>query len=845
MFFSKKKFYTLLDIKNQIVYTPLIFVIILAFVSSFIIYFFLKYQESNKLELLVQSESFYNKNILKTYIENVNTKTSENVDFEENDIIKYVYELKGYSKSFTLRHDALDFEMFKNYMYTLENRKNVDFMLFNAISYKVLYGKKIINYLREQTNSKMNTEKFTNFMLRNIQYTGNDNMTYWIDNKKRKVRLSYFKFIDDKGLMLGVFSKVDDMRALTKKAILDSIISFSKLKAKSHFIFYDGNENVIYNYYGKAKTIAADNINKKELLSDDEFIYTFPKYNYKIIVKNNLLKNEIKAIKIEHENRLLIGIFIVLIIAIILITTANIFGKFINTIFNRYNNRLERRNFLYKQWKERYELAIIASNDGLWDINLDNKKIFFSNKWLEMFGYERDEIQTFDEWANLIHKEDKEKVLSEFDNHINLKSEHFVCEYRLKDKQNNYKWILDRGKAFREKAINRMLMMSMDIDDRMKLTKELRNVELLTEFGRIVIFRCLNDKDLSVEFVSKSINSYGYTTEDFHNKKVGYFDFVYSPDRRQLRKTITKAINENVNSFTSIYRVVDSSNNIKWVYNRSILIKDDNGKIIGLYGYLNDITKMKINEEELKQKIQEEHEKNIQKDRLLVQQNKLASMGEILGNIAHQWRQPLNNINLLMYFIRDNYGNFTKEELHESIVSAKVQIDYMSKTIDDFRNFYQPTKDKKIFNIKESIIQSSKIINSSFERNNIELKVSGEDISIENYQNEFEQVVVNILNNAVDAKIIKSKKDKFDAKIIVTIFRKDKMIVISIFNNCGNIDDEVKERMFEPYFTTKFENQGTGIGLYMAKVIIEKNMRGNIEAFNKDDGIEFLITFKA
>ncbi len=845
MFFSKKKFYTLLDIKNQIVYTPLIFVIILAFVSSFVIYFFLKYQESNEIKLLVQSESFYNKNLLESYIENVSTKTSESVDFEENDIIKYIYELKGYSKSFVVKSKKLDFELFKNYMYILENKNNVNFMLFNAITYKVLYGKNIISYLREQTNSKMNTEKFTNFMLRNIQYTGNDNMSYWIDNKKRKVRLSYFKFIDDEGLMLGVFSKVDDMRALTKKAILDSVVSFSKLKEKSHFIFYDGNENTVHNYYNKLNTISASNIDKLELLSEVEFIYSFPKYNYKIIVKNNFLKNEMKAIKIEHENRLLIGIFIVLLIAIILITTANIFGKFINGIFNRYNNRLERRNFLYKQWKDRYELAIIASNDGLWDINLDTNKIFFSNKWLEMFGYERDEIQTFDEWANLIHKDDKDKVLEEFEKHINLKSEHFICEYRLRDKYNNYKWILVRGKAFSEKSINRMLMMSMDIDNRMRLTKELRNVEILTEYGRIVIFRCLTDKDLSVQFVSKSINSYGYTADDFYNKKIGYFDFVYSPDRRQLRKAINKAISDNVNSFTSIYRVIDNKSEIKWVYNRSILIKDDNGKIIGLYGYLNDITKMKINEEELKQKIQEEHEKNIQKDRLLVQQNKLASMGEILGNIAHQWRQPLNNINLLMYFIRDNYGNFSKEELHESIKSAKVQIDYMSKTIDDFRNFYQPTKDKKTFNIKDAMTQSSKIVISSFERNSVTLEILGNDISIKNYQNEFEQVIVNILNNAVDAKIIKSKKDKFDAKVIITISKKNDLISISIFNNCGNIEEDVKERMFEPYFTTKFENQGTGIGLYMAKVIIEKNMKGNIEAFNKDDGIEFLITFKA
>ncbi|MGB5793355.1 PAS domain-containing sensor histidine kinase [Poseidonibacter sp.] len=845
MFFRKKKFYTLLDIKNQIVYTPLIFVIILAIVSTFVIYLFLKYQESHKIKLLVQSESFYNKNILKNYISNVNTKTSESVDFEENNIVKYVYELKGYSKSFLLRNETLDLEMFKNYMYILEKRKNVNFMLFDAITYKVLYGKDIVDYLREQTNSKLNTQKFNNFMLKHIQYTSDDNMTYWIDSKKRKVRLSYFRFIDDKGLMLGVFSKVDDMRALTKKAILDSIVNFSKLEDKAHFVFYDENKKLIYNYNAKGKELSVKDINKFDLVSDEDFVYTFPEYNYKIIVKNTFLKNEMKAIKIEHENRLLIGIFIVLFIAIILITTGNIFGRFINTMFNRYNQRLKRKNLLLTKWKERYELAIIASNDGLWDIDLDTNKIFFSNKWLEMFGYKRDEIQNFNEWLNIVHKDDKEKVLKGFSNHVSSNSEHFICEYRLRDKKGNYKWVLVRGKAFNSENANRMLMMSMDIDNRMKLTKELRDVELLTEFGRIVIFRWKNDEDLSIKFVSKSIENYGYTIQDFEDLKIKYFDFVHKDDIQTLKNVINEAIINDANSFTNIHRVVDKDNNIKWVYNRTILVKDDYGKVTSFYGYLNDITKIKMNEEELKQKVQDEVEKNIKKDRLLIQQNKMASMGEMLGNIAHQWRQPLNNINLLMYFIRDNYENFTKEELHESIASTKVQIDYMSKTIDDFRNFYQPTKDKKVFNIKESIVQCSKIVNSSFERHNIKLEISGEDVFIDSYQNEFEQVVVNILNNASDAKIIKAKKDKFNAKVIINVSSNNNLITTSIFNNCGNVEKKILDRMFEPYFTTKFENQGTGIGLYMAKVIIEKNMKGNIEAFNKDDGIEFLITFKA
>jgi signal transduction histidine kinase len=168
----------------------------------------------------------------------------------------------------------------------------------------------------------------------------------------------------------------------------------------------------------------------------------------------------------------------------------------------------------------------------------------------------------------------------------------------------------------------------------------------------------------------------------------------------------------------------------------------------------------------------------------------------------------------------------------------------MSQTIDDFRNFYQPTKDKRIFDIKDSIKKSSKITQSLFERNNISLEINGDDIEINSYENEFEQVIVNILNNASDAKLIKSKEIDFKAKVLINIYKKDEFIIISISNNCGNAKANVLDKMFEPYFTTKFEDQGTGIGLYMTKTIIEKNMKGTIDAFNKEDGVEFIIKLK-
>ena len=841
MFFKKKKFYTLLDIKNQIVFTPLIFIFILSILVFTSIYFFFEYEKQNKIDNLIQSENFYKNDVLKNYITSIKYNTSTSFDDIENDLSNYIYEIIGFIKAKMTINNEFDIELLKPHLKQIESANKIKFLLFDTRNYSVLFGDEILENLIELTNSENKSDKFKKYMLRNIKYIGDNNLMYSIDNQKKSIQLSYLKNIEFLNMFLGAYSKTDDMVLLTKEVIYDSIYSKSKTLNNSHFYFYDLNEKKILNYYMNNEVKDVSEI--KNFLEDskNDLSYTFPKYQFKIFIKDGPFNKEKRDIEEQYQTKMVMSFLVVVFIALLLITSANIFGRFINTIFNRYNRRLEQKNLLFKKWKERYELAIIASNDGLWDMDLKSRKIFFSKKWLDMFGYTRNDIQDFEQWINLIHNEDKEKVLNEYEKHINKQSEHFVCEYRLKAKDGNYKWILERGKEFNS---NRMLMMAMNIDERMKLTKELRDVELLTKFGRIVIFRWENDENMSVKFVSQSIKAYGYDVKDFE-KNIKFFDFIYKDDVNQLITVIKKSIFNDADSFTSIHRVVDKDNNIKWVYNRTIIIKDDNGNVIEFYGYLNDITKLKMNEAELKEKVKLQLEKNLEKDRLLVQQNKLASMGEMLGNIAHQWRQPLNNINLLIYFIRDSYGKISQNELSDIIKDAKLQIDYMSQTIDDFRNFYKPSKEKKIFDIKESILKSSKIVHSSIEKNAIKLDILGESLSIDGFENEFEQVIVNILNNAIDAKIIKSKTMKFDAKIEINIYKEDKNILISIYNNCGNIDEKIIERIFEPYFTTKFEDQGTGIGLYMTKVIIEKNMKGKIEAKNLNDGVEFLIKLNA
>ena len=217
------------------------------------------------------------------------------------------------------------------------------------------------------------------------------------------------------------------------------------------------------------------------------------------------------------------------------------------------------------------------------------------------------------------------------------------------------------------------------------------------------------------------------------------------------------------------------------------------------------------------------NEKEEQKE-LLVHQSKLASMGEMLGNIAHQWRQPLSRLGyILMNIEAKDKQNHHEKKLEE----ASLQLEFMSQTIDDFRSFYEPNKIKELFSLAD---ESQKVIEFiSFENIHIELKVV-KDTTILNYKNEYKQVLVNLLTNARD--VLVERKIALP-KIIINI----NSTTVSIGDNAGGITIENIEKIFEPYFTTK--EKGMGIGLYMSKMIVERNMGGKLEVFNAKEGAVF------
>jgi C4-dicarboxylate-specific signal transduction histidine kinase len=229
------------------------------------------------------------------------------------------------------------------------------------------------------------------------------------------------------------------------------------------------------------------------------------------------------------------------------------------------------------------------------------------------------------------------------------------------------------------------------------------------------------------------------------------------------------------------------------------------------------------------------------KEQMLLQQSHLAAMGEMINNIAHQWRQPLNILGLLVQQMRMCYdnGSFSKEYLDTSVNKSMGLINHMSQTIDDFRNFFKPDKEKVEFTVHELVARTISMVEDSFRNHHIGIEINlRANPSIVGFPNEYSQVLLNILMNARDVLLERSPDD---AKVTVTINKQGKRAVVTVADNAGGIAEGIIDKIFEPYFTTKGPNRGTGVGLFMSKMIIENNMEGKLTVRNSAVGAEFRI----
>ena len=245
----------------------------------------------------------------------------------------------------------------------------------------------------------------------------------------------------------------------------------------------------------------------------------------------------------------------------------------------------------------------------------------------------------------------------------------------------------------------------------------------------------------------------------------------------------------------------------------------------------------------LEERVKVEVKNNTQKELQLLEQSKMASMGEMIGNIAHQWRQPLSVISTIASGIhmRYEFGVFDEKEIPKDMNTIVENTKYLSNTIDTFRDFIKEEKELKSVIIQERIDISLNIIIATLDNNHIKIKKNidyNSPITLNLVVGELSQVIINILNNAKDILIENDIKDKW---IDISLTQNDTTVIITIEDNAGGIPSEVMPKIFDPYFTTKHQSQGTGLGLHMSYKIITESLNGKLYVKNTSNGAKFFI----
>ena len=366
-----------------------------------------------------------------------------------------------------------------------------------------------------------------------------------------------------------------------------------------------------------------------------------------------------------------------------------------------------------------------------------------------------------------------------------------------------------------------------------ELNKYQESILSFFDKGDTVLFKWKNDDKRSIEYVSKSIYKLsGYRSDEFVSGDVTYFSLINKDERKITLLELEKAIKEKEDYIKhEPYRITTKEGDEKWVLANTVILYID-GEISHYLGYITDIT---------------EH---ILQQRMIFQQSRTSAVGEMIGNIAHQWRQPLSVISTVATGLKLNLEfdeNFDKKEISKNLDKINKHTQHLSNTIDDFRSFFKDNENTvKNTNLKDTIKRVRELTIDSFNNNFIEYAEDVEEISHDYNENIFIQALLNIYNNAKDALSDK----KYDRYFSISIRKNEKGFVLKIKDNGGGIKNELIEKIFEPYFTTKHESVGTGIGLYMTNQIITKQFKGTIFAHNIEfkhndkeyKGVEFVIS---
>lgn len=390
-------------------------------------------------------------------------------------------------------------------------------------------------------------------------------------------------------------------------------------------------------------------------------------------------------------------------------------------------------------------------------------------------------------------------------------------------------------------------------------------LEITIEASKIGIWEWDTTRDVIV-WDKNCYEMLGYKYNEFEINYQIWSSLIHPDDIDTSNQTVQERL-MNKDTFAIEFRYKRADGNWTWIEGRGkVVLKDENGKPTKLVGTHLDITKIKEYENILKdevakktkelntlnlhlqEKIDLEVEKNRKQDAMLQQQSRLAAMGEMMGNIAHQWRQPLSAITTAIsgLKLKEEFGIIQQNDIKETNDYILSQAEFLSKTIDNFRNFFRKDQPQKRFLLSDALNNTLSIIKASYDNNFIIITTKLDNsIYYIGSENLLSQIILNILSNAKDALVFNNIEDKH---VCLTLVQKDTTTCqITIKDNAGGISDEIKDKIFDPYFTTKHPSQGTGLGLYMSSQILHNHFNGTMQVKNVKDefgqGACFIIEF--
>ena len=318
----------------------------------------------------------------------------------------------------------------------------------------------------------------------------------------------------------------------------------------------------------------------------------------------------------------------------------------------------------------------------------------------------------------------------------------------------------------------------------------------------------------------------GIPAEVFAGSEEALLALIRKEDRKRLRKAIASLLRDH-RSCAVEYRLRQAGGKELVVQDQREPMFDEHGTLVGMVGTIQDITEQVRLADDLRAK-----------ELLLLQQSRMAAMGEMISYIAHQWRQPLHLLNLLVFNLaHSGDGARLSDTRQQMVIQAEDLLQHMSSTIEDFRNFFRTDQGPMLFDLKQAVRKILELVAADLHEQGIETVFDAEDdLCVTGYGNEFSHVLLNLLNNAKEALI---DKGVTAPGIYIHLFREGNKKIVTVRDNAGGVPESVREQLFESYFTTKAT--GTGIGLHISKIIIEKRMQGSIIARNTGDGLEFRI----